>query len=43
MDDGLSGSFSGPYANGLLLTYDTSALGLTTGLTYKLAYSAVNS
>jgi hypothetical protein len=43
IDDGLAGSFSGPYANGLLLAYNTIALTLTTGRTYQLKYSAVNS
>jgi len=43
VDDGNDGPFSGPYDNGMLLTYDTGALSLTTGLTYRLKYSAVNS
>ena len=43
VDDGLSGAFSGPYNNGLLTTYDTSALTLTSGRTYRLTYAAENS
>ena len=43
VDDGNDGSFSGPYNNGLLLTYNTASLSLTTGLTYRFKYSAVNS
>lgn len=43
VDDGADGSFSGPYSNGLLLTYNTALLTLTSGLTYRFKYSAVNS
>lgn len=43
IDDGHDGAFTGPINNGLLTTYDTSLLTLTTGLIYKLKYSAVNS
>lgn len=42
IDDGLNGPFSGPYANGLWLTWDSSALTLVTGRTYRITYSAVN-
>ena len=44
LDDGMDGPFSGPYPNGLSLTWDSTLLpSLTTGLTYRLKYSAVNS
>ena len=34
IDDGLGGTLNGPYANGLLTTYDTNSLTLTTGRYY---------
>ncbi len=43
MDDGLGGSYSAAVNNGLLLTYSTSALTLTSGRTYRFKYSGVNS
>jgi hypothetical protein len=39
-DDGMNGGLGLPIANALLITYDTSTL--TTGLNYRVAYSAVN-
>lgn len=42
VDDGNDGAFTGPVGNALLLTYDTSALTLTSGLIYRFKYSASN-
>jgi len=43
IDDGNGGAFGAAINNGLSLSYDTSALSLTAGLTYRFKYSAVNS
>ena len=43
IDDGNGGAFGLPINNGLSLTYNTASLTLTTGLTYRFKYSAVNS
>lgn len=43
IDDGNAGAFGSAINNGLSLTYDTSSLTLTAGLTYRFKYSAVNS
>ena len=43
IDDGNDGPFGPAIANGLSLTYDTSALSLVSGKTYRFKYSAVNS
>ena len=42
IDDGNDGAFGNPINNGNSLTYNTSALSLTTGLTYRFKYSANN-
>ena len=42
IDDGNDGAFGNPINNGNSLTYNTSALLLTTGLTYRFKYSANN-
>jgi hypothetical protein len=43
VDDGHDGSFAGPYnVLATSTTWDTSSLSLTTGLIYKLKYSATN-
>lgn len=36
IDDGLDGAFTGPIDNGMSLTWDSSALTLTTGRLYRL-------
>ena len=42
VDDGINGTFTGPYKNGVALTYNTVALTLTTGRYYRIKYSASN-
>lgn len=43
MDDGLGGAYAAPVNNALLLTYNTGALSLVSGRTYRFKYSGVNS
>lgn len=42
VDDGLNGAFGSAINNGLLTTYNTALLGLTSGRKYKLKFSASN-
>jgi len=39
IDDGNDGAFSTKINNGVLLTYNTASLSLTTGLVYRFKYS----